>query len=153
MILNQSREILTEGTFEDVEHSTLCIILSQPMINTDESSLFEAMLRWSIKECERRSPDPVQADRQRQVLGDALFLIRYLSFPASEFASGPAKSGLLTQQEAFAILMNISSPGSWDLPEYINKERQPRQVPLDLIPMLTSGPADVDVTIRFWCHR
>jgi hypothetical protein len=57
MIRNQSREILGEPTFEDVEHITLCIVLSQPSINTDEASLFEAMVRWSIKECERRGMD------------------------------------------------------------------------------------------------
>ena len=36
---------------------------------------------------------------------------RYLTFTASEFAAGPAQSGLLTQEESFAILMNISAPG------------------------------------------
>ena len=39
------------------------------------------------------------------------FVLRYLTFTASEFAAGPAQSGLLTQEESFAILMNISAPG------------------------------------------
>ena len=39
---------------------------------------------------------------------------RYLTFTASEFAAGPAQSGLLTQEESFAILMNISAPGEWE---------------------------------------
>jgi len=153
MIRNQSKDILTENTFEDVEHATLCVVLNQPMINADESSLFDGMVRWGIKECERRGMDSNQPDRQRQCLGEALFLIRYLTFPPSDFAAGPAKSGLLTQTESFAILMNISSPGSWEMPEYMNNETEPRQIPRELMPMLSSGPADVDVTIRFWCHR
>jgi len=153
MIRNQSKDILTENTFEDVEHATLCVVLNQPMINADEASLFEGMVRWGIKECERRGMDSNQPDRQRQCLGEALFLIRYLTFPPSDFAAGPAKSGLLTQTESFAILMNISSPGSWEMPEYMNNETEPRQIPRELMPMLSSGPADVDVTIRFWCHR
>ena len=95
----------------------------------------------------------IHPDRQRQCLGEALFLIKYLTFPPAEFAAGPAKSGLLTQHESFAILMNISSPGSWDLPDYILTDTEPRKVPRDLLPMASSGPADVDVTIRFWCHR
>ena len=41
------------------------------------------------------------------------FAIRYLTFTASEFAAGPAQSGLLTQEESFAILMNISAPGEF----------------------------------------
>ena len=152
MIRNQSGEILCETTFEDIEHTTLCVVLSQPVINTDEASLFEAMVRWSTKECERRTME-IGPERQRQCLGEALFLIRYLTFPPAEFAAGPAKSGLLTQHESFAILMNISSPGSWDLPDYILTDTEPRKIPRDLLPTASSGPADVDVSIKFWCHR
>jgi hypothetical protein len=37
--------VISEPTFDDVEHSTLCVVLSQDSINSDEISLFEAMLR------------------------------------------------------------------------------------------------------------
>ena len=67
------------------------------------------------------------------------FPARYLTFPPGEFAAGPAKSGLLTQHESFAILMNISSPGSWELPDYMNTETEARKIPRDLVPMLSSG--------------
>ena len=67
------------------------------------------------------------------------FSVRYLTFPPGEFAAGPAKSGLLTQHESFAILMNISSPGSWELPDYMNTETEARKIPRDLVPMLSSG--------------
>ena len=67
------------------------------------------------------------------------FHVRYLTFPPGEFAAGPAKSGLLTQHESFAILMNISSPGSWELPDYMNTETEARKIPRDLVPMLSSG--------------
>ena len=30
--------------FLEIEHTTLCVVLGQPMINTDELSLFEAMV-------------------------------------------------------------------------------------------------------------
>ena len=83
--------------------------------------------------------DQASPDGQRQCLGEALFLIRYLTFTAPVFAAGPAKSGLLTQPESFAILMNISAPGSWEMPEYMNKESEPRKMPRDLLPMLSSG--------------
>jgi hypothetical protein len=66
-----------------------------------------AVTRWSEKECERRGLEPTP-DRKRFCLGDALFLIRYLTLTAAQFASGPAKSGLLTQLESFSILVSIS---------------------------------------------
>ena len=56
------------------------IDFSQDTINADESTLFEAMLRWAVKECERRGLESNEPDSQRRCLGEALFLIRYLTF-------------------------------------------------------------------------
>ena len=61
----------------EIDHTTLCMVLGEPVINADELSLFEAMVRWGIKECERRGIDINSPERQRQCLGEALFLIRY----------------------------------------------------------------------------
>merc|ERR1719150_3367501 len=108
------------------------------------------MVRWSVKECERRGMVP-SAEKKRSDLSQALFLIRYLTFPPTEFAAGPATSELLTQEESFAILMNISAPGSWDLPDYLSKEREPRKLPRELTP--GSHGEIVDLSSRFWCKR
>ena len=62
----------------EIDHTTLCMVLGEPVINADELSLFEAMVRWGIKECERRGIDINSPERQRQCLGEALFLIRYV---------------------------------------------------------------------------
>merc|ERR1712226_807989 len=148
IIRTQTREILSETTFDDVDHSTLCVILSQDEINIDEATLFDAMVRWSVKECERRGLEAT-GEKRRSVLSDALFLIRYLTFPPAEFASGPATSELLTQEESFAILMNISAPGSWDLPDYLCKERDPRKTP----PELLASASIVDTSYKYWCKR
>ena len=139
---------MSETTFDDVDHSTLCVILSQDEINIDEATLFDAMVRWSVKECERRGLEAT-GEKRRSMLSDALFLIRYLTFPPAEFASGPATSELLTQEESFAILMNISAPGSWDLPDYLCKVREPRKTPPELI----SAASVVDITQKYWCKR
>ena len=122
--------------------------MSQDSINVDEAALFDAMVRWSVKECERRGLE-LTGENKRSVLADALFLIRYLTFPPAEFASGPATSELLTQEESFAILMNISAPGSWDLPDYLSKEREPRQTPQELLP----AASIVDTSRKYWCKR
>ena len=34
--------------FLEIEHTTLCVVLGQPTINTDELSLFEAMVSFSL---------------------------------------------------------------------------------------------------------
>lgn len=52
---------------------------------------------------------------------------RLLTLKPSEFANGPAVSGLLTQEESFSLLMNISSPGVSSLPPSICKNNKSRQ--------------------------
>lgn len=46
----------------------------------------------------------------RSVLGSALTKIRFLTLKPSEFAASSAVSLLLTQNEAYTVLMRISSP-------------------------------------------
>ena len=45
-----------------------------------------------------------------------------------EFSSSPALSGILTQDESFAIFMNIGSPDKWPMPAQFSLSREPRRV-------------------------
>ena len=94
-------------------------------------------------------------EKKRLCLGEALFLIRYLTFTASEFAAGPAQSGLLSQEESFAILMNISAPGSWDMPAHMSRESEPRKSPRD---STSAGlgllyEEELDMSTKYFCKR
>ena len=82
------------------------------------------------------------------MLGDTLYLIRYLTLSAAEFAAGPAQSGILLQQESFSILMNISCPGSWELPEYMAGMAEPRKDPGRLM-----EPPVLELRSKHWCKR
>ncbi|XP_023320442.1 BTB/POZ domain-containing protein 6 isoform X2 [Eurytemora carolleeae] len=146
IITNQTIEIINEPSWEDVEQSTLQIFLSRDTLSAPEVLLFDAIDRWSTKECERRGVE-VSPEKKRFVLGEALFLIRYLTLTAAEFAAGPARSGLLTQQESFAILMNISCPGSWDLPKHMNSITEVRKGPS------VQAASDLDLGTKLWCKR
>ena len=72
--------IIAEFSFVHHFHEIFSLTFSQDTINADESTLFEAMLRWAVKECERRGLESNEPDSQRRCLGEALFLIRYLTF-------------------------------------------------------------------------
>jgi hypothetical protein len=72
---------------------------------------------------------------------------RYLTLTAAEFAAGPAQSGLLSQQESFAILMNISCPGSWDLPAHMEATVDRRRDPAKQLAV------DMDLGAKLWCKR
>ena len=90
----------------------------------------------------------MNGESKRLVLGDTLYLIRYLTLSAAEFAAGPAQSGILLQQESFSILMNISCPGSWELPEYMAGMAEPRKDPGRLM-----EPSVLELRSKHWCKR
>lgn len=74
-----------------------------------------------------------------------------MTLKPSEFANGPAMSGLLTQEESYSLLMNISSPGVAALPPSIcNKNKSRQKVP-------TPSPSSesnymVRLKVRQWCE-
>lgn len=82
----------------------------------------------------RPDPPPQQQQAQRvQELGirDAVKKIRFLTLSPQQFAEGPARTNLLSQSEAFAILMNISTPNSvYPMPEGFSLNKNSR-VPFD----------------------
>lgn len=85
-------------------------ILEQNSLNIDsELDLYQAVETWCKSECTRQQLDPSDQKNLRSVVGEALFKIRFLTLTPKEFAEGPGQSCLLTQEESFAILMNISS--------------------------------------------
>ena len=148
VITHQTADIVQETSWEDVDKSTLVKVLSKDCLSAPESLLFEAMDRWAGRECERRGVKK-SGDNKRTVLQEAVYLIRYLSLSAAEFAAGPAQSGILLQQESFSILMNISCPGSWELPDHMARIAEPRSEP--------GGWTEVEVVadcgVKHWCKR
>jgi len=147
VIAHQTLDVIEDPTWEDIEATTLAVVLSKDSLAAPEVVIFEAMERWATRECERRGLVANGATK-RVALGDTLYLIRYLTLSAAEFAAGPAQSGILLQQESFSILMNISCPGSWELPEHMVGMAAPRRAPGRLV----EAPA-VDLGRRHWCKR
>ena len=62
-----------------------------------------------------------------QVLNTTIGQIRFLSMTPDEFASSPALSGILTESECLAILMNMSSRDKWPMPSQLSTSRQQRR--------------------------
>ena len=82
-----------------------------------------------------------------------IFLIpyRFLSLKPSEFANGPAMSGLLTKEESYSLLMNISSHGIAPLPSAICENNKSRQKVMTPSPSTESNYL-VRLKGRQWCE-
>jgi hypothetical protein len=82
----------------------------------------------------RPDAPPVVVVRNQEMsptIRDAVKKIRFLTLTPQQFADGPARTQLLSQSEAFAILMNISTTNSvYPMPEGFTMNKNSR-VPFD----------------------
>lgn len=149
IIEKRTDEVLKDPSFEEMGLSTLRTILKQENLNVSELVLWDALLNWAVQECGRQSLE-VNPENQRKVLGECFGMVRFLTLKPSEFANGPAMSGLLTKEESYSLLMNISSPGVAPLPSTICKTCKSRQKVL-------TPPRNVETNyierpkVRQWC--
>ncbi|KDR23977.1 BTB/POZ domain-containing protein 6-B-like isoform X2 [Zootermopsis nevadensis] len=165
IICLETEAVLQEPSFEEVEFSTLIVVLEQDELRiSSELELFKAAQRWAARECVRKGLPPDDGKSLRSVLGPAVGKIRFLTLTPSQFAEGPALSPLLTQDESFAILLNISSTSAsckLPLPEGFSNSVESRCRPSPASPDQPSSlPVQVGILAspahrdtKFYCVR
>ncbi|XP_055697292.1 BTB/POZ domain-containing protein 6-B isoform X2 [Phlebotomus papatasi] len=99
--------IKSEG-FVDIDLKTFESILSRETLNCKEINLFEAALNWAQSACCKMDIDPTPQNR-RNVLGQALTMIRIPTMTLEEFANGVAQLGILTPQETIDIFLHFTA--------------------------------------------
>ena len=103
-----AEDALSADSFSDIDYGTLEQILSRDSLRAKETVIFTAATKWAEAECSRQGRD-ITPEQCREVLGDALFLIRFPVMSQSEFANGAGKSGLLSNQEVLDIFFFFSA--------------------------------------------
>ena len=84
--------------FIDIDLSTVELILNRETLNCREMVLLEAVLTWAEAECERRKMEPTPKNK-REVLGNALYLLRIPTMSLDEFANQVAPLKIFTLEE------------------------------------------------------
>ncbi|XP_055348253.1 BTB/POZ domain-containing protein 6-like [Paramacrobiotus metropolitanus] len=100
-----SAAILQSKEFTDIiSQDTVHNILKRDTLSAEENIVYLAVERWATEACARCGLDTSGANR-RQMLGDALFSIRFPLLTGAQLADGPGKSGLLTEMELLSVFM------------------------------------------------
>lgn len=73
-------------------------------MHVTEISSYLLCFRWSEAECNRQEK-ALTPENKRSILGSSLNLIRFPLMSVEEFASGPAQSGILTDQEVVSLFL------------------------------------------------
>lgn len=82
---------------------------------------------------------------EQMLIKEALKKIRFLTLTPQQFAEGPARSNLLTQDESLAIFINISSSSDYPMPEgfCVSRQKRNRSCGYEDIQNTPSRPSDV----------
>ncbi|XP_065053664.1 BTB/POZ domain-containing protein 2-like [Rhopilema esculentum] len=88
-------ELAKMESFLDLDVNTLEIILKEDVLHVAEIDLFLAVLKWCKSEALRREMAE-GPESWKEVLGDAIYLIRFPCMTSQEFATHCIFSGLLT---------------------------------------------------------
>ena len=112
IIESRFEEALQSDNFTDIDYQTLEQILGHDTLLAKETVVFAAATRWAEAECTRQGRD-VNPEQCREVLGDALYLIRFPTMTLNEFVVQP---GILSKQEIADILLFFGAADKPDLP-------------------------------------
>jgi len=99
--------LMSEG-FTEIDFHTLQTILNRETLNCNEIVVFKAAATWATAEGTRRGVE-ITPQLQREILGPAMFLVRFPAMNVEEFADSAAQSGMLTLQETTDIFLNFTA--------------------------------------------
>lgn len=108
IILFQAEMAIQSEGFVEIDIKTFESILARETLNCKEIHLFEAALNWAQGACARHDIESTPQNL-RQVLGNALNLIRLPTMMLEEFANGVAQLGILSRQETIDIFLHFTA--------------------------------------------
>ncbi|KAH7693688.1 BTB/POZ domain-containing protein 2-like protein, partial [Aphelenchoides avenae] len=106
--------------FLDLSHAALCDIVRRDF-NIDELTVYNSAVAWVKAECARKQLS--FETHAREVLGNALKLIRFPLMSIEEFARGPARSSLLSDEEKLEVYGWYGLRSSHDLTTFSSAAR------------------------------
>ena len=104
IIDSRTEEAIQSDSFTDIDYQTLEQILVRDTLNIKEAVLFAAAKRWAEAECTRQGRD-TSPQQCRDVLGDALYLLRFPIMTPGEFDGKACQSGILSDMEIIDLFL------------------------------------------------
>lgn len=110
-IVRQNQLIFDDPSFYEMSNRTLTVILkSDELKGFKEIKIYEAVLNWAKKYCERNDQLP-NSENKRLALGPALQFIRFCAMTVSEFTTCCEDNTILNQKEIIEIYQNLGTNG------------------------------------------
>ena len=128
VIDEQTEAAVNSDGFEMIEKSLLEGVITRDNLMIEEVVLFQAVIRWATKQCEKQG---LVADGKvkRRIIGErAIKAIRFPLMTMEEFASVVIDTNLLTTEETNGLFKFFAIPRHSAPVEFPKNERRPRIV-------------------------
>ena len=128
VIDEQTEAAVNSDGFEMIEKSLLEGVIARDTLMIEEVALFQAVIRWATKQCEKQG---LVADGKvkRRIIGErAIKAIRFPLMTKEEFASVVIDTNLLTTEETNGLFKFFAIPRHSAPVEFPKSERRPRIV-------------------------
>ena len=128
VIDEQTEAAVNSDGFEMIEKSLLEGVIARDNLKIKEVALFQAVVRWATKQCEKQG---LVADGKvkRRIIGErAIKAIRFPLMTIEEFASVVIDTNLLTTEETNGLFKFFAIPRHSAPVEFPKNERRPRIV-------------------------
>ena len=125
LVDNETRTFLCPGAFNDITFLTVSELLSRETLISSEIELFQAVFRWSGKQC-LKSGIEATGENRRAILGDAIYNIRFLAMSKEDFSHHVLPSDLLTTDECIRILKRINGRSADGTLKWTKRDPRPR---------------------------
>lgn len=97
-ICRNTKEVLISEDFLSLSSQCLEVILSSDELQIDEKSVLDATLKWANARCKEKNLE-VNAENQRRVLGNIIYLVRFPLLGDQYFTEVVADMDILTDSE------------------------------------------------------
>ncbi|KAL4233704.1 BTB/POZ domain-containing protein 3 [Mactra antiquata] len=117
-ILVNALDVFNEDRFSDLSPQCVDDVTKSDDLNSDEYSVFEALVEWAEKECGRRQLYPTN-ENKREVLDMLIYNVRFATLEVDEFNTRISQRNVLKPEETMEIFQILHGKAG-DIPDHIN---------------------------------
>ncbi|KAL3109041.1 hypothetical protein niasHT_012603 [Heterodera trifolii] len=121
-----ARKLIKSEAFLQIDQNVLCVILERDPMRISEIEIWNAALCWADEQC-RQNGIECSAENRREMLGPALFNIRFPLMQKEEFTKSVVSTNVLTTEEIDSIYQHNPNPNLSDIPAGLIKLKFPTQ--------------------------